>query len=284
MILEEIIAYRREAIAERKLRLPLRELKVRIRDMDPPRDFQSAISRETTPKAISSASGGPSAIRLIAEIKRASPSKGVIREDFDVATLARSYRDGGAAAISVLTEERFFQGDLRHLALVREAANLPILRKDFIVNDYQIYEARAFGADALLLIVATLSPTELRDFLDLGRDLKLCCLTEVHAKGDLEEALLAGAEVIGINNRDLRTFQVSLETTLKLIKDIPKEKVVVSESGISSREDVLTLTRAGVDAILVGEALMRSPDVKAKLKELLENPGDQGQNLRPHYA
>lgn len=274
LFLDEIINRKRETLSRRKTKVPLNELEARIRDLPPPKDFKSAISREKTLKAISSASGGPSAIRLIAEIKRASPSKGIIREEFDPASLACSYQEGGARAISVLTEESYFHGDLGHLSMVRKASDLPILCKDFIIDLYQIYEARAFGSDAILLIVSILSSSEIKDFMAVTEELDMESLVEVHTEEELEQALGAGAGIIGINNRDLRTFQVSLDTTITLARQIPNSKVIVSESGIKTRDDVLYLMDAGIDAILVGEALMRSPDVKGKIKELLGAQND----------
>ena len=203
---------------------------------------------------------------IIAEIKRASPSKGLLCPDFDPLRLARAYRQGGAAALSVITDEPFFQGSLEYLSAVRAAVELPLLRKDFILDPIQIEEARAFGADAVLLIVAALSPEELRELLACARRLELSALVEVHDGEELETALSAGAEILGINNRNLRTFEVSVETTLRLLPRIPEGRVVVSESGLSDPETLERLARAGVDAFLIGEALVTAPDPEARLR------------------
>lgn len=207
-------------------------------------------------------------ISLIAEVKKASPSKGVIREDFDPPTIARAYQAAGAAAISVLTEEPHFQGKLSYLEDVRAAVSLPLLRKDFIIHPAQIYEAVG-RADAVLLIVAALSPAQLGEFLSLVAACGLDALVEAHDRAEVEIALEQGADVIGINNRDLRTFTVDVETTLRLLPHIPAGKIIVSESGIRTPEQVWRLADAGVDAILVGEAFMASPDVEAAVRALL---------------
>ncbi|OPZ84743.1 MAG: Indole-3-glycerol phosphate synthase [bacterium ADurb.Bin429] len=207
-------------------------------------------------------------ISLIAEVKKASPSKGVIRADFHPAEIARAYESAGASAISVLTDEPYFQGKLAYLDEVRGAVGLPLLRKDFIIHPAQIVEAVG-RADAVLLIVAALQPAELRDFLALAAACGLDTLVEVHDAAELDIALESGAPVIGINNRDLRTFVVDVETTLRLLPNIPDDRIVVSESGISTHAQVQRLEEAGVDAILVGEALMANPDIAAKTRELL---------------
>jgi indole-3-glycerol phosphate synthase len=208
-------------------------------------------------------------IRVIAEVKKASPSKGVIRPDFAPAELARAYARAGAHAISVLTDEPFFQGSLDHLAAVREAVDLPVLRKDFHVDPYQLWEARAAGADAVLLIAAALQPAEFLCFLELSRELTLAALAEVHTRQELEMALECGAQLVGINNRDLQSFAVSLEATFGLIPHVPPEVVLLSESGISRPEEVERLASAGVDGILVGEGLLRHADVGKALQDLV---------------
>lgn len=256
MILDEIIAYKKEELAETKRRVALAELKAKAKDAPPARGFEAALAK-----------GGE--IRLVAEVKKASPSKGVIREDFNPREIAKSYARSGASCISVLTEKKYFQGSLDYLNEIRAAAELPLLRKDFIVEDYQVYEARAAGADAILLIAACLERRQIEDFLSIAKELGLDALVESHTYRELDRALLAGATLLGINNRDLGTFAVSLQTTLDLLKDIPGDRTVVSESGIRSREDVLTLQQSGVDAILVGESLMREKDIEKKVKELL---------------
>jgi indole-3-glycerol phosphate synthase len=256
MILDEIIAYKKEELAETKRRTPLSEIKQRIADSASTRGFGRALSQGTD-------------IRLIAEVKKASPSKGVIREDFDPVKIADHYQESGAACLSVLTEKQFFQGDLAYLVRIRKHVDLPLLRKDFIIDEYQVHEARAFGADAILLIAACLERGQMQDYLGIAAGLGLDVLVESHTYKELEKSLLAGATLVGINNRDLKTFAVSLQTTLDLLKDIPDDCTVVSESGIKTREDVLMLQQAGIDAILVGESLMREKDIGKKVKELL---------------
>ena len=256
MILDEIISHKKEELAETKRRSPLSDIKAKASDAGPTR------------RAAESLSAG-NGIRLIAEVKKASPSQGVIREDFDPVVIARIYATSGASCISVLTEERYFKGKLEYLGQIRKAVGLPLLRKDFIIDEYQIYEARAAGADAVLLIVACLERTRLEDFLGIAGQAGLDALVEAHTYKELDRALLAGASLVGINNRDLSTFKVSLRTSLDLVRDIPDDRIVVSESGINTRADVLALQKAGVDAILVGESLMREKDIGKKVKELL---------------
>jgi len=258
-VLAEILRKKRERLAEAKARRPLAELKAAVRDMPPALDFALAIKK---------APGAP--IRLIAELKRASPSRGLLRKDFDPRGIARIYRPW-AQAISVITEEDFFQGRPEYIGLLREVApETPILRKDFVFDEYQLYEARALGADAVLLLQALLSKAQAEEYLQLAQaELQMAVLLEVHTLKELDVALSIGAPVVGINNRDLHTLKVDLHTTLALMKDIPADRVVVSESGISTRADVERLQEAGLDAILVGTALMEAPDIEAKIKELL---------------
>jgi indole-3-glycerol phosphate synthase len=256
MILDEIIAYKKQELADTKRRVPLSEVKAKAADANPVRGFEQALSKGEE-------------IRLVAEVKKASPSKGVIREDFDPVDIARTYARSGAACLSVLTEKKYFQGRLEYLGDIRQAVDLPLLRKDFIIDDYQIFEARAAGADAILLIAACLERRQIEDFINRAKEIGLDVLVESHVYNELDRALLAGATLVGINNRDLQNFSVSLQTTLDLLKDIPEDRIVVSESGIKTRQDVLTLQQAGVDAILVGESLMREKDIGKKVKELL---------------
>lgn len=213
------------------------------------------------------------AVSLIAEVKKASPSAGVIKKDFDAIAIARKYEAGGASALSVLTDEKFFQGKIGYLQLIRDAVRLPLLRKDFIIDELQIYEAVAHGADAVLLIVAILDDAKLKDFRALAEHLRLAVLVEVHDEAELDRAVQAGAAIIGINNRDLRDFSVSLTTTevlaAKLRRGMCAERLIVAESGINTRADVQRVRQAGVDAILVGESLMRSGDIAGKVKELI---------------
>jgi indole-3-glycerol phosphate synthase len=256
MILDTILEHKRQEVLESKSRLPVAELVTRARDQQPPRDFRAAID-------------GWGAIRLIAEMKKASPSAGVIRENFEPGKLAADCETAGAAAVSVLTDERFFQGVLDYLAEVKDRVGLPVLRKDFIIDEYQVYESRAAGADALLLIVRTLAASDLKRWCELAGELGMHALVEVHSEEEVETALDVGAEIIGINNRDLETFRTDLATTARLRKLLGGDKTVVSESGISSRDDMELLEGVGVDAVLVGEVIMRSADVGAKVRELL---------------
>jgi len=209
-------------------------------------------------------------LTIVAEVKRASPSRGLLVRDFDPVRLARAYARGGAGAVSVITDEPFFRGSLEYLAAVRQAVELPILRKDFILDPVQIEEARAFGADAVLLIVAALSPEELRELLAYTHRLGLQALVEVHHEEELETALSAGAEIIGINNRNLHTFEVSVGTTFRMLKAVPKDRPVVSESGLSDPGTLKRLAEAGVAGALIGEALVKSPDPEYLLKSWLK--------------
>jgi indole-3-glycerol phosphate synthase len=256
MILDEIIANKKQELAETKRQTPFSDIKSRSSSAEPTRGFGKVLS-------------GMGDIRLIAEVKKASPSKGVIREDFDPVTIAQTYERFGASCLSVLTEKKFFQGELGHLGRIRKAVKLPLLRKDFIIDEYQIHEARAAGADAILLIAACLEKEQIEDYLGIAYELGLDVLVESHTYTELDRSLRAGATLVGVNNRDLTTFTVSLQTTLDLLKDIPDDRTVVSESGIRTRNDVVRLQEAGVDAILVGESLMREKDIGKKVNELL---------------
>lgn len=255
MILDDIVSHKKQEIDRRKEAMPLAALKEGRVLIENPRPFRKALTQATE-------------IALIAEIKEASPSAGLIRKDVDPVEIGRLYEDSGAAAISVLTDERFFHGSLANLKQVKEAVSIPLLRKDFIIDAYQIYESRAAGADAVLLIVAILSDDELRAFLSLCRGLGLEALVEVHTESERDRALAAGADVIGINNRDLTTFAVDLSTTVRLVSGMPEGITCVSESGIKTRNDVSRLREAGVNALLVGTALMAAEDIGAKIKEL----------------
>ncbi len=209
-------------------------------------------------------------IRLIAEVKKASPSRGLIRNDFAPVEIAKVYASNGVAAISVLTESRYFQGSLENLKNIKLALGnqIPLLRKDFIFDPYQVYEARVYGADAILLIEAILSKVKLKELLLLSHRLGMKCLVEVHSEAELEKALNGGAEIIGINNRDLNTFKIDISTTVRLRPLIPPDKIIVSESGIKSREDIQILKDTGVNAVLIGETLIASPDISARIREL----------------
>ena len=255
MILDEICEHKRSEIACAMSRAPLRDVMERAKDAPPARDFRHAIRREH--------------VGLIAEVKRASPSRGVLAEGMEPVEIAAIYEECGAAAISVLTDEKFFKGSLEDLTAVRRSVKVPCLRKEFMLDPYQIYEARAAQADAILLIVRILTDSQLREFREVAASLGMASLVECHDAAEVRRAIDTGAQIIGINNRDLQTFSVDLNTTLELRKHVPGGKVLVSESGIFTREHVRKLEGGGVDAILVGEALVTSGDVRAKIRELL---------------
>jgi indole-3-glycerol phosphate synthase len=256
LILDTIIAHKQKELQIEAEQVPLATLKSKLANLPPTKDFRAAIAQ----------SGN---INLIAEVKKKSPSKGIIREDFDPIQIAETYAENGAAAISVLTDVRFFDGRLDYLSSIRQVVDVPLLRKDFTIDPYHIYQARVAGADAILLIVAALTKDQLREFMDIAESLSLASLVEVHTDTELEIALDVEAEIIGINNRDLRTFHTDLATTFSLQEFLPTGKVVVSESGIYTRADVESLREAGVDAILVGESLMRSPDIGEQVRKLI---------------
>ncbi|TET52744.1 MAG: indole-3-glycerol phosphate synthase TrpC [Anaerolineales bacterium] len=254
-ILDEIVAWKREEVARAKSERPLELVREQAAQASPVRDFEAAMRAR--------------GVSLVAEVKRASPSKGLLRPDLDPASLAREYESSGASAISVLTDERFFQGHLDHLRDVRQSAELPVLRKDFLLESYQVFEARAAGADAVLLITAALEQGELEDMLRIATDLGMAALVEAHDEREMERALSAGPRIIGVNNRDLRTFVVDLATTERLRSMVPEDVLLIAESGIRTRADVERMVAVGVDAVLVGEALLRSADVGAKVRELV---------------
>lgn len=258
-ILERIVEKKREKLDYVKGSISLKELKARITDAEKPRDFRAAIKRDS------------GHIRFIAEIKRTSPSRGVIRQDFNLEGIASLYEDKAVDAISVLTEEDFFSGELASIQAVRQKVTRPVLRKDFIFDEYQIYESRAHGADALLLIAALLDRVQAEEFLHLCRELGLAVLFEVHSRDELEKALRVNADIIGVNNRDLSTLSVDLNVTVALRNEIPSDRVVVSESGIRTRDDVTRLEEQGVDAMLIGTSLMESRDIGKKIDELRGN-------------
>ncbi|HIN70891.1 MAG TPA: indole-3-glycerol phosphate synthase TrpC [Acidobacteria bacterium] len=245
-LLDTIVAATRIAIAERQARIPERVLEREALDRAPNgRRFEAAIAK-------------PGKLNVIAECKRRSPLKGVLRKDYDVSVLAKDYERAGAAAISVLTESAFFDGCLDHLRLVREAVALPLLRKDFVVSEYQLLEARAAGADAALLIVAALDPQTLAQLIATANDAALAVLVEVHNEGELETAVDAGARIIGVNNRNLRTLEVVIETSERLIGKIPKDVIAITESGLQTQHDLLKLSTAGYHGFLIGETLVAS--------------------------
>lgn len=257
-ILERILTRKREEVAERSARLPLTQLRSVAHEQPPTRGFFNALAVRVAARESA----------VIAEIKRASPSQGLIRADYRPAEIAQSYQAAGAACLSVLTDVDFFQGADDHLLAARAACELPVLRKDFIVDPWQIFEARALGADCILLIAAALDDTQLHEFLDIADDLGMDALVEVHDGIELDRALVTSARMIGINNRDLRSFQVSLDTTLSLRPRVPAGRLLVTESGIRQPEDVQRLREADVLAFLVGEGFMRAPDPGAELARL----------------
>jgi indole-3-glycerol phosphate synthase len=258
-ILDEIVCSKRHEVATARRRMPLEELQSQMKSAAPVRDFRSAL-----------APGG--AIRLIAEIKKASPSAQVLRRDFDPTEIARTYQEHGAACISVLTDAPYFQGCLDHLTQVHASVQIPILRKDFLIDEYQVFEARLAGADAILLIAEILDNAVLSRLLEQARELGMAGLVEFHDPVNLPRVLACGADLVGINNRDLRHFGTDIEHTLRLREQIPPDILIVSESGISTRRDVERLQAAGVGAILVGESLLRSPDIGSAVDRLLGNP------------
>jgi indole-3-glycerol phosphate synthase len=259
-ILKDIVAHKQVEVAAAKAAAPVVELKGRIGDLeDVPRGFERHL-REAAASDWTA---------IIAEVKKGSPSRGIIRPDFDPLEIAEIYQENGATCLSVLTDEKFFLGHLRFLALIRETVSLPLLRKDFICDSYQIYEARAAGADAILLIAAMLDLHQLRDFHALARGIHLDVLLEVHDEGEMETALQTDCNMIGVNNRNLRTFQTDMGTTGRLARMMPVERLLVAESGINSRADIIGLQADGARAFLIGEAMMREDDIGAKLQELL---------------
>jgi indole-3-glycerol phosphate synthase len=258
-ILNAIVAKKKERLFLSKNKTPLSELKSIIGNAGKPGDFQKAIKRDSDP------------IKLIAEIKQASPSKGIIRKNFDHLAIARIYQDRTVHAVSVLTEEDFFKGSLQFIPEVKQVLTKPVLRKDFIFDEYQIFEARAFKADAILLIAAILETSQAVEYLHLAKELGLSVLFEVHNFRELEMALAINAGVIGINNRNLKTLKIDIQTTFDLKREIPADRVVVSESGIKTREDVKSLDTAGVDAMLIGTSFMESDNIGRKIEELLSS-------------
>lgn len=257
-ILKRIIEHKQAEVAERRGRMPLAEIRARAADAPPPRGFVDALFSRLEAEQPA----------VIAEVKRASPSKGVIREDFDPADIAVRYAAGGAACLSVLTDEKFFGGGDHCLVAAREAVSLPVLRKDFIVDPWQVYESRAIGADCILLIVAALEDGPMAEFADLAADLGMDVLVEVHDREELDRSLVVDSPLIGINNRDLHTFHTTLNTTIDLLGSVPGGREVVTESGIHGRDDVRWMRENGVHCFLVGEAFMREEDPGAALRQL----------------
>jgi indole-3-glycerol phosphate synthase len=257
-ILDRILDARRAEVDHRKRVLPEIALKYGVKAASPARDFAAALSRDS--------------LNVIAELKPASPSRGIIRDPFDSPALAKSLESSGAVALSVLTEGEFFRGSLKNLRDARKETNIPALRKDFIFDPWQVWESRANDADSFLLIVAALSDALLRDLIELGRELHMEPLVEVHTRPELDRALAAGSRIIGVNNRDLRTLSVRMETSLELIEQIPDDCLAVAESGLRTHADLRDLRAAGFDAFLIGEHLMLAPDPAAALSQLLILP------------
>ena len=256
MILDDIVAYKKTELAAQKQNVSLSQLQ------------EKPLFHATPPPFLETLRIWPERT-IIAEVKKASPSKGVIRADFDPLSLAKTYDANGAAAISVLTESRFFQGNLAYLQLIRQQVACPLLRKDFLFDPYQVYEARAFGASAILLIVAILSDTQLRELSTVARSLGLDCLVEVHDEDELERALNCDVDLLGVNNRDLRTFHTTIETSERLVRLVPPGKIVISESGLSRSEQLTRLESLGVKAFLIGETFMAAPDPGVPLRGLI---------------
>lgn len=256
MILTKIIEGKKKEVEVAKEKLPLDKMQKQLAVLPSGRGFKQALSREHE-------------ISLIAEIKKASPSSGILRRDFDPLKIAQVYRAYGARALSVLTDEKFFQGKLSYIDMVKKDVYLPILRKDFIIDKYQIYESKLFGADAILLIAGLLSRSELFQFLEICKNLAMDAVVEIHNEEDLSKSLSVDSKIIGINNRNLHTFKVNLEVTSNLISSIPEDKIIISESGIRTYEDVMYLKSLGVNAVLIGETFMRSDDIGTKVRELM---------------
>lgn len=253
----KIILDKKSLLERQKRDVSLEELKKKVEVFTRKASFKDAITKEA------------GRISLIAEIKQASPSKGIIREDFNPVEIATAYQEAGASALSVLTEEKYFKGSLSSLKLIKEVCGLPILRKDFIIDAYQIYESCVMKADAILLIAEILSATQLSEFLDLARNLGLDCLVEASSAEELNKVLKSDARIVGINNRNLRTFKVDLNTSRTLVPLVPKERIIVVESGIKESEDITFLKSLGVNAVLIGEALLRAKNIKDKIRDLM---------------
>jgi len=257
MILDDIVANKKIEIEKLKAYFTPEDFLEKIKGLKAIRDFEKALLYD-----------GRNPVRIIAEVKKASPSKGILKKDFYPFDIALQYETFGAAAISVVTEEKFFKGRFDYLPPICQNLNIPVLRKDFIIDDLQVYETRAAGADAILLIVALLGKDRLKELMSLSSALKMPALVEVHNEDELEIALDAGAKIIGVNNRDLKTFQTDINTTIRLAPYVPKDKILVSESGINTFEDIMLLMENGANAFLIGETLVKENDIGSKLKEL----------------
>lgn len=265
MILEEIAEYTRKRIEQEKQEVDLETMKKMAKKLDAKTGFPFEVAMRNND------------ISFICEVKKASPSKGIITKDFPYKEIAREYQEAGASAISVLTEPKYFKGQKRYLEEIAREVDIPLLRKDFTVDEYQIYEAKVLGASAVLLICAILEETVLKKYLQIAEELGLSALVEAHTQEEVEMALRAGSRIIGVNNRDLKTFNVNMETSIRLRKLVPEEIIYISESGISTPEDIRVLETCGVDGVLIGESFMRKDDKKAAMQHLkgkLENRGE----------
>ena len=258
-ILDKIVRHKLAEIQNAKIAKPIQEMKAEVSDAQAPRDFIGALTTGDQADRVS----------LIAEVKKASPSKGIIREDFDPVEIATAYSQHGASCISVLTDENFFQGHLDFLKQIRDAVDTPLLRKDFILDDYQVYEARAAGADAVLLIAECLEPAQMKDLYDLINELGMTALVELYDSKNIPAVLACKPKLVGVNNRDLNTFEIDLHHSIRVKNELPRDIAMVSESGIFTYENVQLMQQNGVDAILVGESLMRNEDIGAAVKQLL---------------
>jgi indole-3-glycerol phosphate synthase len=269
-ILDNIVSARRRALIETRLAVPLKQVQQMAEGRQERRDFAAALAPDAD-------AGAPQSLRVIAELKRASPSRGLLRHHYRRREIARGYAAGGASALSVLTEEQYFLGSTQDLTEVRQAVEIPVLRKDFILESYQVYESVAAGADALLLIVAVLPEHDLCSLLDLCKQVRIAALVEVHTDAELDRAVAAGAQIIGVNNRNLKTLEVNLETSFQLREKMPRGCLAVSESGIKTMADLRRIKEAGFNAVLMGERLMLQPDpgksLQALLREVAGQPG-----------
>jgi len=256
MILDDIVEYKKGELKKSSELIPLVELQLKLRNMQSPLDFYSTAIAD-------------SSLKVISEIKKASPSKGIICENFDPVKIAKSYEVNGASAISVLTDENFFQGSIDYLSQIRTVVNIPLLRKDFTIDPYQIYEARAHGADIVLLIAAILEKDQIKEYLEIVDSLNMNAIVEIHNHEELDKVIDTGCKIIGINNRNLKTFEVDLSTTVELIKYIPEDILVISESGISDPDDIRMLRKLGVNTFLIGESFMKSDDPGVTLQKYI---------------
>ena len=261
MVLKKIVERKKLELEAAKRKVSLKDVRLKVEDAEPARDFLASLNMgQGTQKP---------PVRVIAEIKKASPSAGLIRKDFNPDQIAHWYEDGGAACISVLTDEHFFQGHLSYIEIVKKAVKLPVLRKDFTIDEYQIFEARAAGADAVLLIVRILEDAQLKDYTDIAKELGLSVLTEVHDEAEKERALKSGVHILGVNNRNLDTLVIDLKTCIQLSKELPQDLCFVAESGVSTHEDLVGLYQHGISRFLIGESLMKQNNPKDYLKNMI---------------